>query len=348
MTASARLAAAVALATVVVLASFGGAAWAAWNIPGAGQGTAQAATLVAPIVTAGQAQASPSTVIAVSWTDPGQLTGVAYSVTRNGVPVPGCSSSPCTDSSLSPGTSYTYVVTASRNSWSRSGTATQSTQAAAVASKFLVSVVGTPQAGVSNEVRITAQTSTGATATGYTGPKSITWSGTAAANSPLGSAATFSSASFSNGVATVQANFKNAGTSLGLTAAEGAVTGSTTTDVTAGSATALALTSVNTDQSTSATTCFQDCSFTGLGGNGYATAAVSLLDAYGNWAKAQADQTVTLTKTGDGVLTPASLTVARGAGTTSAAFKLSESGNWTAGAVTASIGAMKIAVTVRK
>ena len=122
-------AATAALAGSVLLG--GGAAWSAWSVSGLGAGASAAGSLVTPVVTATRSTTSPTSAVDLSWSAPGQLSGTTYSVTRNGTSI-ACTTSPCTDSGLAAGATYSYVVTASLgSSWSAaSNTATASTQTA--------------------------------------------------------------------------------------------------------------------------------------------------------------------------------------------------------------------------
>ena len=116
----------------------GGAAWAAWSVSGGGAGSTTAGSLVTPAVTATRSATTPTTAIDLSWTAAGQLPGATYSVTRNGTTI-SCAN-PCTDSGLTPGTSYTYAVTPKVGaSWSASsGSATASTSVPAVSTTTTV------------------------------------------------------------------------------------------------------------------------------------------------------------------------------------------------------------------
>ncbi|MFL0163411.1 hypothetical protein, partial [Aquirufa salirivi] len=78
------------------------------------------------------------------------------------------------------------------------------------ASKFIITGTGTQTAGASQNITITAKDASGNTATGYTGAKSITFSGANASSSPATNPTvastnfgTATSVTFSNGVATV-------------------------------------------------------------------------------------------------------------------------------------------------
>jgi YD repeat-containing protein len=76
--------------------------------------TATGGTYPLPSITSFTAVAASSTSMTLTWTasDSGGPGGLTYSVTRNGTSVSGCTTSPCTDTGLAPGTSYTYVLTA--------------------------------------------------------------------------------------------------------------------------------------------------------------------------------------------------------------------------------------------
>ena len=116
------------------------------------------------------------------------------------------------------------------------GTSASFTVAAGSPSKFAVSNPGTQTSGTAFGVTITAADSFGNTTTGYTGSKSVTFSGPS--NAPGGAAPTYpSTVTFTNGVGTPNITLTNA-QSTTLTATQGSITGTSTSfTVNPGSAT---------------------------------------------------------------------------------------------------------------
>lgn len=330
----------VGAAAAVVLVLLGGGAASAWDVAGGGTGVTPGASLVAPSVTATRSATAPTTRIDLSWTAPSQLTGTTYDVTRTSggttTPVGGCTVSPCADTGLTPGAAYSYTVTARLAGWSRSGTATADTQPVTELRSFTLVVPATPQAGVVQNVTVTARDQLGATYTGYTGSKTLTWSGSATDTSAAGSVATFGPATFRDGVATVPVNLKRAGNGLVLTATDGSVSGSTTVSVTANSPARLGLTSVSSNGA-AVGNCLLGCTLTGRGGNGDITTKVSVLDSYGNVTTTAAQVTVNVDKTG-GTFTPTTpvVVIAASGSESAASVRLSDSGNWVSSTLTAS------------
>jgi hypothetical protein len=327
----------------------GGGAWAAWSTAGTGAGATKAGSLVTPVLTATRSSTSPTTAIDVSWTASGQLPGATYSVKRDGTTI-SCTSSPCTDSGLASGTSYSYVVTAKLGTnWSAaSNSASASTQAAAVnATSYLVSVPSPATAGTTAQVTITAKRPDNSTDTSYTGTKTVTLTGASTASSPANTPATLpTSATFTNGVAVVDATFVTAGGGLGLIATTGSLTGSTTLTVNASGASKLALTNMTFSATTSFTNCYVGCTAV-LGNNGSVTTKVSLVDAYGNLVAAGSPITVSLAKSA-GTLTPGTVTIASGSSTSSASATLSDgTGNYSDTLTASASPYTSIAVTIK-
>lgn len=303
-------AATAALVGSVVLG--GGAAWAAWSVSGTGAGTSAASSLVTPVVTATRSTTSPTTAIDLSWTASGQLPGTTYSVTRNGTTI-ACSTSPCTDSGLTAGTSYTYSVTPKVGSWTgAAGTASASTQAVVVsASSYALSVPTPVTAGTSALVTIFAKRPDGTTDTGYVGTKSLSWSDTATAASPLGAAASLpGSATFADGQATVSITLTKAGSGLVLTVASD-VSGSATIQVNAGAVSRLGFTNtlITKGGVATPTACLGGCTVTNLGNNGRIDTRVTLIDDWGNASTRSSSTTITFATSGQGAAAPTPTTM---------------------------------------
>ena len=110
------------LTTMLVAVLGGGVAYAAWSTGGSGTGRTTAGSLVTPDVTASRSTTAPSSAVDLSWSATSQFAGVSYSVVRSpGNVTLNCTSSPCSDTGLSPGTTYTYAVTAKLHSWTAAG-----------------------------------------------------------------------------------------------------------------------------------------------------------------------------------------------------------------------------------
>lgn len=335
------LAAAATAALVGSVVLGGGAAWAAWSVTGAGNGATTAGSLVTPVAAAATSPTAPTTDIQVTWTANGEPAGTTYVVTRDATTDLTCTSSPCTDGGLEPGSTHSYVVSARLGSaWRAPSSSVSATTQAVNATTYAVSVQSPATAGSPAQVTITAKRPNGTTDTGYAGSKSLSWSGAAVASSPTGGSASLPSpVTFVSGVAVVSGTFVTAGSGLGLTAtsaAPGSLTGTTTVTVMAGAPSRLGFTSTSTNKS-STLNCLTGCSSTSLGGNGYLKTKVSLLDQYGNATTHNADVVVTLTAGGASPQpSPTSLTITAGASESTAWTTLSESGSWVSDSLTAS------------
>lgn len=225
-----------AFAVVAIASSLltvGNAAWSYFTSTGAGSGSAAVGTLAAPSNVVASAS---GTTVGLTWTGtpaPGGGPVDGYYVQRSpGAPGGTCASSAatlrpatptsCSDTGLATGT-YTYTVVAVHRSWTASAQSAPVTVSAAVADHFQVTAPPTATAGTGFSVTVTAQTVSNATATSYTGTKSIVWSG--AGSAPNGSTPTYpASVTFANGVGTASVSLVKAETAA-LTASEGAITG---------------------------------------------------------------------------------------------------------------------------
>ena len=139
---------------------------------------------------------------------------------------------------------------------------------------------------------LTAQLSGGGTDTTYGGTRTITFSGPG--SSPFGSAPVYpANVTFTNGVGTATITLYNAASTT-LNATDGTKTGSTTFTVGAGTPAKLVWSGAAVDKGTLSSGCSTSCTWTGGGKKGNFTAAVSVLDAYGN-----ADQQPRLRPHGD-------------------------------------------------
>lgn len=121
----------------VVLALCGTAsAQAAWSLSGSGSGGGAAASLTAPGAPTAAAVAPTDSAVDVSFATGSQPPGTTYTVVRdvtaNGDPGPavacsGLTASPCHDTGLAGGTTFTYTVTAVLGSWSAAAPSTATT-----------------------------------------------------------------------------------------------------------------------------------------------------------------------------------------------------------------------------
>jgi len=194
------------------------------------------------------------------------------------------------------GTDYTLTFATSVLT---SATATVSPSGAGTAASFVISGTGTQAAGASQDLTITAKDSYGNTATGYTGDKSLTFSGASTApagqiptvENKAGSSVTFGTATtieFSSGVASVSAGANGVMT---LYAAETAAV-----SVTDGSITATTpLTVTVSPDSASASRSELTVSAPSVAAGGSVTMLVTAKDQYGNALTAGGD-TVAFTK----------------------------------------------------
>jgi hypothetical protein len=102
-----------AAVTALTVMSLGTAAWAAWMATGSGSGLAAGSTLLS--AQSPSAAASGANSVSVTWSNPaGQVPVAGYTIVRQGSsPVTVCAdqaASPCNDSGLTTGTSYSYTI----------------------------------------------------------------------------------------------------------------------------------------------------------------------------------------------------------------------------------------------
>lgn len=118
------------MATTVL--SCAGVAEAAWQTTGTGTAATQAATLAAPTNVQVKAPTGSSTELDVTWNSPTNPTGATYGVYRDGSATAlSCTSSPCQDTTVSAGSTHTYVVKTLLGSWSAAAAGVQGTANAA-------------------------------------------------------------------------------------------------------------------------------------------------------------------------------------------------------------------------
>ncbi len=217
---------------------------------------------------------------------------------------------------------------------------TSVTVSAAGLDHFAVANPGTQVAGTAFNLSITAQDLYNNTVTGYTGSKSLTFSGPGSA--PNGTAPSYpSSVSFGVGTASPSVTLSKAQATT-LTVSDGTHTGTSASfTVNTGTATKLAWTHV-TAGGTLSSPCLFTCTDTALGNNNTFTANVSVTDTWGNTvSNLGSGHTVTVSTPSSGagsggVFTPGNttsvtLTIASsGTADSTAQFTFkTQNGNWT-------------------
>jgi hypothetical protein len=236
------MAAALLTAAVVVLGA--GVAQAAWMATGSGDGASQAGSLGVP--TGGSVGSATTTSLSLSWSAPSAgASPTGYTVLRStssgsgyaSIASGGCSgtvnTTSCTDSGLTAGTSYYYVVAATRAAWTGANSAEfTGTTSTAGTPNFLVTLGSAPHvAGANVSVTLTARAGT-TTNTAFTGAHTIVWSGLD--SSPNATVPTYpvQTVNFTSGVSTTTLNVRmvKAG-AQSLTATEGSRAGTATTTV---------------------------------------------------------------------------------------------------------------------
>lgn len=350
-----RFSTAAVAGAVLGVAVLGGApALAAWSKAGTGAGAAQATSLVTP--TDVSATGASNTTMTITWSAANQLSGATYQVVRNGSTTLSCTSSPCTDSGLTAGTTYSYVVSSKiGTNWSKSAASVNgtTTNAQVGATSLNVSTAASVTAGTAYSVTLTAKRSDGTTDTTFSGSKTLALTGTATDNAPTGATATLpTTATFTNGVATVSVTSVKA-VAATLNAAAGGINGSTTMTVNAAAPagllpTNLTVASASPTCSPSSPVATTNCGPYVIGNNNNATFLVTLIDTYGNVAKATSTVSVAGSRLGSqGTLSASPMTIATGASSTGQWTYTATNGNWTSETLrfTASTWTLNITVT---
>lgn len=248
-------------------------------------------------------------------------------------------------------------------------TAVTVTVAPASAAKLvLTSSTPTPVAATGFNLTTTAQDTYGNTATGYTGSKSITFSGASASPSgaqptvvnSAGTAVNFGSATalnFSSGVASVSAS-KNGYTKLNkagatsVTAGDGTISTPTplALTVSTGAATRLGFNEATSSAGTIGSPCLFTCTVTALGNAGAVKAKVAVTDSVGNVVSNLGAKTITVTATGGTVAGAPLATPESGPAISSGEFTYTapSSGSFTNTITAASTGYTSASATVSK
>jgi hypothetical protein len=294
------------IVAVVLLAAQ--SAFAGWAPAGGGSGRSGASALGVP--TGVTAAALGSTSVQVTWTAPAGVAPTGYVVHRT-APTPAvvCTTAAlvCTDTGLSPSTTYSYTVTATRSAWSSAASSPASATTSGPPS-FVVTSPGAHTAGTAFNATLTATTNGVTTDTSYTGVKTITFSGPG--SSPGGTAPLYpATVTFTAGVGTASIRLYAAGSTT-LSATDGTRSGSVTFTVATASANRLRYTGA----------CNNGATIT-VGNGGSFTAFVVVTDTYLNPFTQTSARTVSMTRNpAQGTLAPTSLTVPVGATTTTASF----------------------------
>ena len=278
-----RRSAAVLTGTALLAVAATGTAAAAWLSSGTGIGGAAATALSAPTSPTATTVAPTASAIDIGFTPASNPTGTTYTVTRDKaasgvvgatVACSGLTASPCHDTGLSSGTTFTYTVTVVLGAWTKAAATTPSATTSAGPGAFLVSAPASATAGTAFNVTVTARLSTLITDTSYTGSHALTFTGPGTSN--LNNAPTYPAAgTFVNGVATVSVTLFKAETTA-ITVADGtpARDGTSGSVTVASLATArLVFTGASTACPTGAITFPKNTSWVSF---------VSLADTYGN------------------------------------------------------------------
>jgi len=173
----------------------------------------------------------------------------------------------------------TTTLTASEGAIS--GTSVGIMVSSGAASRFVVTAPTQQTAGTAFNVTLAAQDIFGNVADGYSGARTITWSGAGAA--PNGATPTSTtSVNFTAGTGSVSVTLVKAGATT-LTATQGTVTGSSPSIVVnPGTAARLGWTHVSVNRGTLSSTCVFTCTASDINNNGTFTAKVAVTDAVGN------------------------------------------------------------------
>ncbi|WP_323097003.1 OmpL47-type beta-barrel domain-containing protein [Intrasporangium sp. YIM S08009] len=257
-------------------------------------GTVEAGASVTVVATDGTRSTAPVTaaVTGTSWS----ASGIAVTALRDG--------------------SITYTATAT-DAAGNSAPASRSTTKSTI--RFVLTMPSSAVAGTAFTATLTATSSDGSTATGYSGTKTVAFTGPSTSLDKPTTSDTLTplypaSVTFANGVGTASITLKRAETAA-LTATEGSgpqVVGSSSITVSAGPATHLAW-STNASTGVGAPGCLFACTVTGFGNNNTLLVKVSVTDNWGNTVNNYTgNATVTLSFVKDttgGSLTPLSLTL---------------------------------------
>ena len=144
-------------------------------------------------------------------------------------------------------------------------------------------------------------------------------------------------------------NLKKAGAGLGLTAADGSVSGTANLNVSAQSPARLGFTTVSS-RGAQVNNCLLGCVLSNQGGNGDISTKVSVLDSFGNVTTAAGQVNVIVEKTG-GTFTPTTprIVIAQGGSESLDSVRLSDGGSWTSQTLTAKAdGLTSVQATISK
>jgi hypothetical protein len=208
-------------------------ALAAWSTTGTGTTTIAARSLLTPAQPNVAAGTPAASTLVVSGTLPaGQLAGTTYAVKRGATTVCAPTTTPwsCNDTGLTGSTAYSYTLVASLGAWTATSAAgTGTTQCSAPDTYVVTPSTTTPTAGVAFTVSLTAKKCDGATDTGYTGSKAVTWTGMTASPSGKNPVLPATNVTFVAGTASLISFTSYDAGPVTLTATQGTVTGTSAT-----------------------------------------------------------------------------------------------------------------------
>lgn len=322
---------AVAGLTVAVLGGTIAPAAATWNTPGYGPGASRAGQLQ-------PAAAGPVTATSagthLTWSAPatGPVPG-GYLVTRDGATICTTTGTACDDANLTPGTTYTYLVTSTAGQYWVSATPLVM-HATTADGGFTLSALNpsSTTAGVGLTFTVSATYGAGVTDAAYTGAHALTITSSVPA-SPGGKASGGqATATFVSGVATRVATTVYGSGVQTLTVSDGSRTGSLALTVSPAAASTLEL----VNAAGNAVLCAPN-GHVSIAAGGQLIAKVALVDAYGNITTAGGTLNLTLGMTGSGTLSTTSLSISNKASLSSSSFTLTmPSGTVKSGTLTVS------------
>ncbi len=305
----------VTVTAVAVLGATVLPAAAAWNSTGGGPGAARSGRLSAPTSASGTATSAGAHL---TWAAPG--TGPApggYLVTRNGATVCTTTATSCDEGNLTPGTTYTYLVSSTAGRYWVTATSlpvTATTQAGA----FTISSV-TPSpvtAGVGLTFSVFATYGSGTVDSAYNGPHPLTI--TSSVPAPGGKASGGQvTPLFAAGLTTKVATALYGSGAQTLTVSDGFRTGSVAITVNAAAPSTLELVGATS----TAVVCGPGGHVT-LAPGQQLTARVAVVDAYGNLAAASSALTVSLSFPITTALNKTSVSVPLSGSTSTSSFTL--------------------------
>jgi hypothetical protein len=317
----------------LALAGMAAPALASWAVGSSdASGSASATILFAPASPAAATVTPTNSAIDVSFSG-ANPSGTTYTVTRDKttaggagpqVACAGLTASPCHDTGLANGITFTYAITAVLGAWTAAAATTPSATTSSIAA-FQVTPASLSQvAGTSFNVTITAKLSDGTTDTGYPdGSHNLTFSGPGTSMS--GQAPGFpATAPFASGVATTSITLYKA-----ETVALAVQDGTPARNGTSSAITVSGLSRSNLYFVTSSAGTTRACPTGTLGNLGNSgsdhtvTVRVAVADAYGNLvAQSGSSRSVSIGVSGNGSVSTSPLTVNNGSAVTNGSTTL--------------------------